>query len=310
MQVNLLCLGAVGLGSILLSVAHHHGLFRKHGVDVQLVPVPGTQIPEPTANNPFGYIGAPAAVMRASEGTDLRILASFDTARLSSCLVVREGIDKPEQLRGKRLGARATGAAMWIHTVLALEAMGLQPAKDQIGIEEIGDPADVVRALEAGRIDGAVLARAQCEHLASQGCSILLDLFPLNILGAPDALVGTTDVLRQHPDAAQAIVAGLIEGAAFALSPRERPVALESVKAALRITDTAAAESGLLELSKVVARKPYPSTARLHDMQRIMTLSKPAVASVAIDDLVDDQFVRKLDETSFIDRTYSSYGIA
>jgi ABC-type nitrate/sulfonate/bicarbonate transport system substrate-binding protein len=309
MHVNLLCLGAVGLGAVVLTVAHRHGLIRKHGVDLQLVPVPGTQIPELSSDHPFGHIGAPAAVMRAADGTDLRILASFDTARLSSCLVARPGIDRPELLRGRRLGARVTGAAMWIHTVLALEAVGLDPKRDRIQIDEIGDPSEVARALQAGEIDAAVLARAQCEQLALKGYSIVLDLFPLNVLGAPDALVCMADFLRRHPDAAEAIVAGLIEGAAFTLSPRHRTSVLETIKTELKIADTAAAESGLSELSKVVARKPYPSITRLREMQRIMTLSRPTVANVVIDDLIDDRIVRKMDDTSVIDGVYASYGV-
>src|SRR3954451_22333468 len=119
MRVNVLCVGT--LGPLLLSVAHRQGLFRKFGVDVQPVPVRGTRIPELTIGNSFGHIGAPAAVMLAAAGADLRILASFDTARLSSCLVVNPEINKPEQLRGRRLGARVTGAAMWLHTILALQ---------------------------------------------------------------------------------------------------------------------------------------------------------------------------------------------
>ncbi len=307
MRVNLLCLGAVGLCSILPPIAQRQGLFKKHGVEVQLTPVSGFKIPEPSISSPLAYIGAPAAVMRAAGGADLKVLACFDTARLSSCLVVNPDISKPEQLRGKRLGARATGAAIWIHTVLALEKLGLDPERDQINIAEIGDPVDIIGALEAGWIDGAVLSRPQCEQLTNKGYSILSDLFPFDIYGAPDALVATATFLRDRPEVIEGIVAGLIEAAAFTLSPRQRPIALEAMKAELMITDNVVAEIGLLELSKVVARKPYPSVERLCNMQRIMTASKPTVSGVSIKDLVHDRVVRKLDEDGFIDRTYASY---
>jgi ABC-type nitrate/sulfonate/bicarbonate transport system substrate-binding protein len=277
-------------------------------VQVQLVPVTGTQIPELTDDIPFGFIGAPAALMRAAEGVDLSILASLDTARLSSCLVVRADIREQAQLRGKRLGARVTGAAMWIHTVLALEKLGLIPERDDIRIEEVGDPADIVKSLEAGEIDGAVLPRAYCDQLAAKYFNILLDLFPLEVQGAPDALVGTRRFVADHPEAAEGIVSGLIEGIAFILSPRDRKAAVASVMDALNISELTAGESGLTELTQVIARKPYPSIDRLKDMQRIMLMARPIVRNIAVEKVVDDRIVRKLDENGFIDRICTDYG--
>jgi ABC-type nitrate/sulfonate/bicarbonate transport system substrate-binding protein len=306
-MVNLLRLGAAGPCSILPVIAQRHGLFKKRGIEVDLIAVSGIQIPEPTGRSPLAYIGAPAAVMRAASGADLKVLACFDTARLSSCLVVNPRIIKPEQLRGKRLGARATGAAIWIQTILALERLGLDARRDQISIAEIGDPVDIIAALQAGSIDGAVLSRAQCQQLTNRGYSILCDLGPLHLYGAPDALVATTTLLRAHPEVIAGIIAGLVEAAAFALSPHQRPAALEAMKEELMISDNVAAEIGLLELSKVTVRKPYPVVGRLCNMQRIMSASKPTVSRVSIKDLIDDRVVRKLDEDGCIDRIYASY---
>jgi NMT1/THI5 like len=308
-RINLLCLGAVGLCSILPSIAQRHGLFKKQGVQIELTRVSGTQIPEPSISSPLGYIGAPAALIGAARGANLKILACFDTARLTCCLVVKPHINKPEQLRGKKLGVRATGAAIWIHTILALENLGLDPERDQIDIAEIGDPIEIVEALEAGVIDGAVLSRPQCEQLTNKGYSILSDLFPYDIYGAPDALVATTTFLRECPKVVEGIVAGLIEAVAFTLSPRRRPIALESIKAELMITDNFVGELGLVELSKVVARKPYPSIERLSNMQRIMLATKPMVSGLSIKELIHDGIVHRLDRSGFIDRIYASYGL-
>jgi NitT/TauT family transport system substrate-binding protein len=308
-SINLLCLKAVGLCSILPSIAQRHGLFKKHGVAVALIPVSGTQIPELTMSHPLAYIGAPAAVMGAAGGADLKVLASFDTARLSSCLVVKPDIGKPEQLRGKRLGARATGAAIWIHTILALEQLGLDPERDQVNILEIGDPAEIIGALEAGLIDGAVLSRPQCEQLTNKGYSVLFDLFPWHLYGAPDALVVTATFLRDHPELIERVIAALVEAAAFTLSPQRWRDALAAMKGELTISDDVAAEIGLLELSKIIVRKPYPSFDRLCDMQRLMLASRPIVSRISIKDLIYDHVVRKLDENGSIDRIYDSYAI-
>jgi len=304
--VNMLHLGAVGLSAIALLIAQRHNFFKKHGVDVRLIAVTGTQIPELTDTHPVGHIGAPAAIMKAARGSELRILASLDSGRLFNQLVVSSTIKRPEDLRGKRLGARVPGAALWIHTVLALEQLGLDPTRDNISILPIGDPSQVMQALEAGRIEGAVVFGAQSRQLTAKGYSVLLDLSPLNIYGAQDALVVTTNFLREHPDAIEGIVAGLIEATAFAQSAKGKIAVLETIKTELMIVDDAAAEEGLRQLSKIIVRKPYPSAERLRNMQRIMQIADPKAIGVDVTNLIDSRFVKKLDESGFIDAAYAA----
>lgn len=74
MSIRLVCLGAVGLGSVILTIADRERFFGKHGVEVELTPVTGTQVPDLTDTTPMGYIGAPAALMRAAAGKDIKSL--------------------------------------------------------------------------------------------------------------------------------------------------------------------------------------------------------------------------------------------
>jgi hypothetical protein len=107
---------------------------------------------------------------------------------------------------------------------------------------------------------------------------VLLDLSPLNVHGAQDALVVTTSFLREHPVSVEGIVAGLIEASAFAQSAKGKPAVLDTIKTELKIVDDAAAEAGLVQLSKIIVRKPYPSVENLRNMQRIMRIADPKAA--------------------------------
>jgi len=304
--INMLHLGAVGLSTIVLHLAHGEGFFARRGVNVQLVPVTGTAIPELTDANPVGHIGAPAAILKAARGSQLRILASLDSGQLFNQLVVHPSIKKPDDLKGKRLGARVKGAALWIHTVLALEKLGLDPSKDNIDILPIGDPAKVMQALEAGEIEGAVLSRAQSSQLTDRGYSVLIDLAPHNVYGATDALVTTPKFMQDHPGAIEGIVFGLIEAAAFAQSATGNPAVRETIKRELKVTSDAAANEGVAELAKIIVRKPYPWPERLRNMQRVMKLADPKAAEVDVASLIDDRFVKKADQEGLIDRAYAN----
>jgi len=135
---------------------------------------------------------------------------------------------------------------------------------------------------------------------------MLLDLSPLNVHGAQDALTVTTGFLRERPDAVEGIVAGLIEASAFAQSAAGRTAVLDTIKSELNIVDDAAAEAGLLQLSRIIVRKPYPSVENLRNMQRIMRTADPKAAEVDVAALIDDRFVKKLDESGFIAATYAA----
>ena len=57
-----------------------------------------------------------------------------------------------------------------------------------------------------------------------------------------------------------------------------------------------------------MARKPYPAVDGLRNVQRLTKAQNPRVAEVNVDDLVDARFMRKLDESGFIDRLYGIPG--
>jgi ABC-type nitrate/sulfonate/bicarbonate transport system substrate-binding protein len=306
-RINLLHVGVGPSFGLPLSIAQEHGLFAKHGMEVRLVLVPGADVPRLTGDSPLGYIGAPAVLLRAAEGADLKILGSFITDRVAGHLVARPDIKKPEELRGKRVGVRALGALAWIQTILALEHLGLDPTRDNITVLAIGDRQ---QALEAGTIEAAVLSPAESRQLTPKGFSVLLDLYPASLHVPQNALAVTGPYLQQSPDVVERVVAALIEGIAFSLSPTNKPTVLNTIMKTFRVTDPAAAEDSYSEYLRAVVRKPYPPSAdRLRNMQRIMARHDPKVLNVRIEDLVDDRFVRKLDATGVIDRLYSAYGV-
>jgi hypothetical protein len=54
----------------------------------------------------------------------------------------------------------------------------------------------------------------------------------------------------------------------------------------------------------LVNRKPSPSVKGMRDVQRLLALQNPKVSSVKIEEIVESRFVRKLDDSGFIDRLY------
>jgi hypothetical protein len=155
--VNLVYADATGSFRVLLTIAQQQGLFEKHGLEIHAVAASGPIVPRVTKDVPIGLIGEPAAILQAAEGSDLRIVASFSRTRLSGHLVGRPDIQSASELRGRRFGVRVLGVGIWISTVLALEQLGLSPSRDEITLVPVGSPVEILRALEEGAIDAALL---------------------------------------------------------------------------------------------------------------------------------------------------------
>jgi ABC-type nitrate/sulfonate/bicarbonate transport system substrate-binding protein len=197
------------------------------------------------------------------------------------------------------------GAGIWISTVLALEQLGVDPKRDDIILVPVGSPAQILRALELGEIDGALTALAQSSDLENRGFSVLLRDYPADITSYDGVLVARPEFVAANADVIENVTTALIEALAFALAEQNRPEVMRAFKSALNITEATTAAQNLRELR----RKPYPRLDTLKRMQRIMGTHDRRVLDVALERLIDDRFVRALDDTGAIDKFYGHYGI-
>ncbi len=100
-----------------------------------------------------------------------------------------------------------------------------------------------------------------------------------------------------------------MESIAFVLSPKNKPVVLKTIMQHLRIADLAVAEEGYQDLLTAIEKKPFPSVEGMRNMQRLMKTRNPKLENIKIEDLIDDRIVKRLDESGFINRLYSTYGV-
>ena len=294
----------IGPNQVPLWIAHEQGIFAKYGIDAQLLDEPIT------GDFQFRVFGTPATIAAVAAGRDLKVVLSLDSGRVINHLVARPEIKTTDDLRGKRVGVTRIGTGFWIFSMLALEHLVLDPKRDRIDIVEVGgDTTQLAQALGAGEIDAAMLDPAQSTQLQAKGFTLLLDMTSANISAVQQALVVSGPYLREHPDVVEKVVAGLVEGIAFSLSPANKDIVLKTFMTHLKISSPSAAESGYRAFLARVNRKPYGSVAAMQNLQRVMALNDPKVLNVKVEQLIEDRFVRRLDQGGAIDRLYSAYGV-
>ncbi|HLN87178.1 MAG TPA: ABC transporter substrate-binding protein [Candidatus Limnocylindrales bacterium] len=303
-------IGAASVSSSMLSVwaAQEQGIFAKHGIEAQLILIRGgsTLVASLLAGDiQLAFTSGVSVLGAATQGVNVKMLTSI-SSRVSWKLIASPRIKKAEDLHGKRIGVQSIVGSTWMYAMLALEQLGLEPKRDNISFLPIGDPVTIGHALEAGRIDAAVLDPPLSRRLISKGFSQLVDLAKTNA-SFPGLGVGVTrNYLDQQPATIEKVVTALTESLAFVQLPVNRPAALKILMKQLRIGDPVAVEDGYQDHLLTLNRKPYPSLDGLRSAQRLMAQQNSKIAALKVEDLVDARFVRKLDENGFIDRLYAA----
>ena len=282
--------------TIPLLLAQEQGLFAKQGIEARIVLIKGAPILVASlisGDLEVGYTGGTSVLGAAAQGPYLKILSSI-SSKLTHTMLANPSFKSAEQLRGKRFGIQSMGGTTWMHTILGLEHVGLDVKRDNISILMIGDSVLIGQALEAGRVDAAVLDGALARRLINKGFSVIVDLTPFNIPMVNQAVVVAPDFVQKRGEIAERIL--LVDSLAFTLAPVNKSIVVRTIMRRLQIDDPKVGEEGYQDLLTSIDRKPFPSLEGLRNIRRLMATQNPKAANVKVEDLIDARLIRKLDE--------------
>ena len=293
-----------------LWAAKEEGFFAKNDLDAEPVFVRGA----PTLNAAMvsgdlqaGYTGGTAVMGAAVGGADLKILAVL-TNKVTYDLVARAGIRNIEDLRGKQIGVTSIGGTNWMGTILGLERLGLDLNRDKINFIVAGDDSVRTQALLAGALDATAVDGVFSKILREKGLPVLAEFSPLKIPIASASIISRNAFIQKNPRTVESLLKAVLEGIIWGLSPLNKRKVIDLISKRLRIAPQEA-EEGYKDMLLGLERRPFPSVEGLKNIQRLMKSRNPRMAELKVEELIDSSFLRKLDESGFIDGLYSRYGI-
>jgi len=201
-------------------VALENGYFAQEGLNVSLV---GPFTAGPALMKAFaageldvGYVGTPPALTHAAKGVDIQILASVNNE--GSALIVRRGIGRIEDLKGKSVAIPMVGSIQDILLRMTLLRYGMT-YKD-LSIIEVRCP-DMPAQLEVGRLDGYIAWEPYCAQAIVAGTGNILasssEIWP----GHPCCvLVASRSFIANQPSTVEKIVRVHVRATRFI---QERP---------------------------------------------------------------------------------------
>ena len=144
------------------------GLFRKNGLDVNLVFIPGgpTAAAAMIANEVQGMaMAGPAIVTSHLAGSDLVMTAGIVNT-FAFQLVTVKSITSANQLKGKRIGVNRFGAAPDVAARYALNHLKIDPR--EVTILQLGEQSTRLEAMKAGQLDARHSPAADHHHGAER----------------------------------------------------------------------------------------------------------------------------------------------
>jgi NitT/TauT family transport system substrate-binding protein len=275
-------------------LAQQEGLFRKNGLDVELIHIPSSSraIQAILAGEvAISFMDGSNEVQANLKGANLALVAGA-TNRMVFSLMARPEIKKIADLKGKRIGITRIGSSTHTSALFALGSAGLKPSDYQI--LPLMEVPNIFTALAAGQIDAGVVSPPTNSRAKKAGFNELMNLAK----EGPEYVwvgVGTTrSYIRGNEDIVRRVVRSYAEG--VQVFKNNKPAALRMIQNQLKVKDSDIQEDTYNQFRDYLAFPPYVSRKGMEAVIEDVAEMNPAAKSAKPEDFVDMRFVAELEK--------------
>ena len=301
-------LSSIGATNGSIWVAEERGLFRKHGVDVEVIFIGGggarvvSSLLAGDIN--FSVGGGEGSIRSQMRGAETVIASSTLTKGLQRMLAKPE-IKTYQDLKGRKIGITQFGSAAHLVLALMLKKWNMRP--DQVQTLQVGSSPALLASLDKGGIDAAVLTLPTFFLAEDKGYRVVGDPMTMDIYYLQNTLESTRSFLRKNRDQALKFMKGYIEGIAY--FKKNKKESLDIMGRKLRIQSSQERDVRYLEMSynlmiAAYSDVPYPSLRAVQSIVDKIAEEDPKVKEREVRSFVDDTLVKELEDSGFIKSLY------
>ena len=287
---------AISYNQIHIWVAKDAGLFRKYGLDSEIIFFRGGQLATQAlvaGDPPIVNIGT--VVQAGLQGHDIVLIASSESAYNYS-IVARPGISKIEQLKGKRLGVSGFGSASHNAALILFRKFGLEPNKD-VFLAVTGGTTERLSAVEAGRTEATLVTPSELPRTRKQGLVEVYDMAELGIEVQGNGFATSRSFIRSQRAVVLAALKGYVE--AIYYIHRNPDETRKIVARYLRTSDPEVLDATYEAFVKVVSKKPYPTLKGIQFLLDEVTAKIPQAKTAKPEQFVDLTLLQQLEKEAF-----------
>jgi len=283
-----------GLNNYVLEMGRRAGLFRRNGLDLEIVYVnSGSLLNQALIAGTFdiSFSQGSEAMMAKLRGADMRITAVVAN-RFNHVYLTAPAITSIKQLKGKKVAVSRFGSGSHFQSNLALKEGGLDPEKD-VTILQIGNSAARMAAILSGTVDGTIMAADFVPKAKKEGFNIVADLADTKIEYPFLSLNFMGSYIDRNLKMVKALIKGMSES--IRVLQTDSAAAKAVVRTVLRTDDVDTIEYATMRSIRVLDRRPFPTVAGIQTV--LDELGKePKAKSMKFEDFVDLRALRALEQ--------------
>ena len=284
-----------------LWVAKEAGLLDKNGLAVELIYLGGGMATKVlmAGTSPIISISGPAPIAAAVAGGD-PVLVSCVLNTFIFSIMSRPEIEKPEGLRGKKVGVSRFGAATDFALRYTLKRWGIDAGRD-LTILQIGGVPEILGAIQAGSIDAGVLSSPSTLRAKQAGMRELVDMGKLGIDYPGSCVVTTKKFLRENRPTVKSFLRAFTEGTQKTVS--DKPFASKVISKYTRVTDPEVVEVTYLDFVRHIRSIPRPTTAGVKLILDQISATEPKALGTKPESLIDTSLLQELEAEGILPLT-------
>jgi NitT/TauT family transport system substrate-binding protein len=278
-------------------MAQQEGLFKKNGLDVELVHIPSSSRGIQTilaGEIAFSFMDGANEVQADIKGANIALVAGATNRQVFS-LIARPEIKKIGDLRGKKIGITRIGSSTHTSALFALGTAGLKPSDYQI--LPLMEVPNILTALMAGQVDAGVVSPPTNSRARKAGLNELMNLAK----EGPEYVsvgVGTSrSYINANEDIVRRVVRSYAEGVYLFKTNKE--MALKMIQNQLKVKDVDIQEDTYNQFRQYLEYPPYVSRKAMEAVIADVAEKEPAAKSAKPDDFIDMRFVAELEKEGF-----------
>jgi len=289
-QLTTLHVGFNGFyGAAPLYVAQDAGIFRKHGLRLELIFIAGGSLSTQALigkSLDLLQTGGPPFLNAYLRGARLKIIGGV-TNILPYVLITSSRVASAEQLRGKKIGISRFGSNTDFVVRFALGILGLTPA--DVTVLQVGGSQSRLVALKAGTIDATVLSPEEAMAAQKLGLNPLLDFVAKGVEFPHVNIVAREEYLQEQAPLVKRFMAAYLEAIRFFKTHKEE--AVRKMMVLSRLNDREIAEKAFDVYTRSLPDDGRPTIKGLETVLADFAREDPKAKGLTVAQIVDLSFL-------------------